>query len=519
MGTPHIAGMLQYSEKLRAEIEEHLLKLYAPVFIKSLEATVKESGKRLAQVEGMSREMKGLADELEQGADPSVLMELVRLMAPLAQDGVLEQFGIRPSLILELMKRGDVQQLKKQLDRVRLMAMKMRKEARKALGGKSEGMKADIEKWKEHYDPAYELRQGEKPKTLEIELKDEHFPFLGDKFRRQVKKLRGEDADIFDDIKTIKVELARLPMGAIGAWSSELDALLVSPPELKPYDHVRDQLDHVLTHELRHTTQGVMARALGVSHYTFDEQGRPHLFYRPGPGMAPRKMLNPKFTQRLVMVRDHPEAAELIAEAQARGMGPDDVYRLDDLEFYTHLGDTVRDFRKLTEASSWTPEQRKLASDIFLGKTDPPEGREAIEKWVQENDPTLDVLSKVQRQHPFLAQLKAHSPDKFKKAVKEFSKATELERGAQPQPEGLEKLWEMFLEERYDGGKEKVRNPNPDTRESHPDISVSYLMRQDAPTYQSGRRRVRQEFAGWRARRQRPAPSPGAGRGIFAPPA
>ena len=521
MGATHIAGMLQYSEPLRAQIEEHLLKIYAPVFIKNLEATVKDADNRLAEIQATSRRIEALAGQLEKGPpDPRKFAELIQQLLPLLQAGVLEQFRIRPGRLAKHLQEGNVRQAKKYLDRIRLMAQKLRKEAAGALDEQAKGMKADIEKWKEHYDPAFEMRPGDRPPELEIKLKPEHFPFLGEKFQRHVKKLRGPDAGLFDDIKSIKVHLSQLPGGAIGAWAADLKALLIAPPELRPYDAIRDQIDHVLTHELTHTTQGVMARALGISHYAFDENGKPQLFYRPGPGMAPRKMLNPKFTQRLVMLQDRSEAQELIGQAAARGMGPDDVYRLDDLEYYTHLGDAVRDFRKVVRKSpEWTPEQRELASSIFLGQVRPPEDRKGLEKWIDEHDPTGAVLSRVQRQHPYLTQLREYSPDKFKKAVKEFSKVTEAERGATPKPEGLGKLWEIFLEERYDGGKDKVPNPNSDTRDAHPDITVNYLMRQDAPAYQSGRRRVRQEFASWRARRQKPAPAKGTGLGIFAPPA
>lgn len=517
MGAPHIAGLLQYSEPLRDQIEEYLLKVYAAAFIPALESAVEDSGDRLAAINDQVDALERSTDRLEREMSATAFNDLVRQLAPLAHAGALNQFRIRPERILHHLRTGNVRHIRKYLDRIRRMASQMRQEAAKALADQAEGMRADIAKWREHYDAEFEPVEGRPPEPLEIELEDAHFPFLGDKFRRHVKKLRGQDAEMFDDIPKIKVVLARLPPGAIGAWSNQADALIVSPPELKPYERVRDQLDHVLTHELRHTTQGVMAKALGVSHYLFDEQGNPRAVLKPGPGMAPRRMLNPKFTQRLLQLRDNPEAEELIRQAQARGLQPDDVYRLDDMEFYAHLGDTVRDFRNAARDSSWTPEQRKLASDIFLGNVQLPETREEFGPWIEKHDPTLAVVRVVQRQHPFLTQMQAHSPAKFKKAVKEFSKATERERGAVPEPEGLEKLWEMFLEERYDGGKDKVRNPNPDTRDSHPEITVNYLMRQDAPTYQPGRRRVRQEFASWRARRQRPAaPSPGgAGLGIF----
>ena len=519
MGVLHLAGMLEYSEPLRAQIEKYLLKMYAAVFIKNLEITIKKSAKRLAGLKAVCSELERLAFQVQDG-DPSAVMELIRSMTDMAQAGILERFRVRPDEMRRLQREGDVQQLKRHTDRVRRMTKELRQESQEQLGNQAKAIKADLEKWKKHYDPKFDiLRQGGPAPDLEIELKDEQFPFLGDKFRRHVKKLRGDKADIFDNIKDIKVVVSKIPGGAVGAWAPREKILIVSPPAFQPYDKVKDELDHVLTHELRHMTQSVMAEALGVSHISFDKEGKPNLFYQPGPGMAPRKLLNPNLTQALMRAQDHPEAQELIEKAVARGMRPVNVYNLDDLEFYTHLGDTVRDFRKIVKKASWTPDQRKLAADIFLGKVQLPDSREKLEPWIQKHDPMLSVISRVQRQHEFLSQMQEFSTDKFKKAVKEFSKVTEAERGATPQPEGLEKLWEMFLEERYDGGKGKVRNPNVDTRDTHPDISVHYLMRQDAPAYRADRRRIRQEFAGWRARRQRPATPPGgASQGIFAPP-
>ena len=65
VGRPiHVAGILQYSEKLKERIEKWLLGVYAPIFIKALEATAAASEKHLKEVERALSKMDELAQRL-----------------------------------------------------------------------------------------------------------------------------------------------------------------------------------------------------------------------------------------------------------------------------------------------------------------------------------------------------------------------------------------------------------------------------------------------------------------------
>lgn len=99
--------------------------------------------------------------------------------------------------------------------------------------------------------------------------------------------------------------------------------------------------------------------------------------------------------------------------------------------------------------------------------------------------------------------MRKYKRPRWRKAVKEFAKVIQPQIGGQPST-GVKKLWEQFLEERYDGGKDKIRNPNPKTRDKYPEVSISYLMKQDDPAYKTDRQNIRREFAAWRQRRQGP---------------
>jgi hypothetical protein len=522
----HLAGMLQYSEQLRERIEKWLLAVYAPVFIESLEEVAADSEKRLASLKDTVRQLGRIVDRIEDDPDTDDVRDLFTLMQQVGLANAIQLFGIRPHRMVVHAGRGDRQRLEKYVTRLREMLHQVTGQAEHALGDEAKGMREDIETWRQHVDPdvAETAADLKNLKPLEIKLEEEQFPFLDDKFKRNVRKLRGDEAGLFDNMSSIKIELARLPMGALGVWAAGENELVVAPPRLKPYEALQDELDHTLTHELTHLTQTLMAKALGLSHYVRNpDTGEWELYYQPGPGMAPKALLNPKLTQKIMLMAErNPEAKKLLDQIEAeRGMGGRAVYDVDDLEFYTHLGDTVRDFKKLAKKNpEWTEEQRRLATDIFLGRIKLPQTRAGAKKWIEGNDPDHAVWPAINQPHPWLASIKVHSPGKFRKAMQEFTKATAGRRGEVPKAEGVEKLWEKFLDERYDGGKAKVTNPNPDTRDSHPEITVAYLMGRDKPVYQSARRRIRQEFSRWRGGKGPRAPAPAApsGLGIFAPP-
>jgi hypothetical protein len=53
--------------------------------------------------------------------------------------------------------------------------------------------------------------------------------------------------------------------------------------------------------------------------------------------------------------------------------------------------------------------------------------------------------------------------------------------------------WDAFLKEKYDGGKKKVKNPNPKTKDAHPEVSASTALKD-----KGFRKSVMQEYSKWR---------------------
>jgi hypothetical protein len=68
-----------------------------------------------------------------------------------------------------------------------------------------------------------------------------------------------------------------------------------------------------------------------------------------------------------------------------------------------------------------------------------------------------------------------------------------LSRRAQETPD----LWKQFLDEKYDGGKKQVPNPNPNTKESHPKVSVSTIMSSPDSSGKAMKDKIRKEFQAW----------------------
>jgi hypothetical protein len=531
-----IAGLLQYSRPLYDQIEEHLLKVYAAAFMPALEATVADAEKRLkAEKERVAR-VRELIKKL--GAHPTQqdMKELIGLVLPLALAGVLKTDLKRLMIDISSGKTKGLLILEKDMDR-------LEKSAQQHLGGQAEEMRKDLERWREFYDEdvAKELEQLQKSKKqlepLVIKLKPEQFPFLRGKFEDNVKKVRGEDAGLFDDMKEIKVYIAGLEPGHGGFWSGEEGKLVVGLPPLAPLDHVLPMIKQTVRHELTHATQTVMARALGVRHLRRGEDGGHIPLYRPGPGMAPKEALDPeihqafrdvdsledrvkkltKYEQKGTIKPDQKKELEkhrrTLAMRQqvisSRGLkSPAATYSLDDMEFYTHLADRITEFEEKLAKLELTPEQKALARDLWTARKWVPQKTEKKAlAWIAENDPTHAVWPHFTQGSPFFRHLKKYQPKKYQKAVKEFVKATEqqFEDPSPSQGGGLQKLWDEFLEERYEGGKKKVPNPNSKTKERYPDISVNYLMKQTDSGYGSARQKIRREFARWRYVQRMPA--------------
>jgi hypothetical protein len=347
---------------------------------------------------------------------------------------------------------------------------------------------------------------------------------------------------MFDDIPSITVKIAQLPDNMMGAWEGQDHDLLVGVPGFAPFKSVKKNLNRTLSHELRHMTQTMMARALGIKQVELGEDGLFVPVYNPSPGMGPRKTLKPDIVQALMHQGPSPEAlANLPTEKREKLeeraeqflakrkelmqlhklQSRRSIYNLDDLEFYTHLADRVLEFEDVLERlPDLTPGQKKTAFNIYTGGLQVPKdvrrflerGRRALPDdreqkamaWLHKHDPKMAILSLANRPDEYFRHLRKYSRPKWEKAVKEFAKVIQPKLGTDEKPTGLQDLWKEFLGERYDGGKKKIRNPHLDTRDAHPEISVSYLMKQDGPDYKTDRMKIRREFAAWRQRKKGP---------------
>lgn len=58
--------------------------------------------------------------------------------------------------------------------------------------------------------------------------------------------------------------------------------------------------------------------------------------------------------------------------------------------------------------------------------------------------------------------------------------------------------WQEFLDAVYEGGKKKIPNPDPDTRESHPEIAVSTLLQKD----KNYRKKLMDQFRRWKKKHE-----------------
>lgn len=65
------------------------------------------------------------------------------------------------------------------------------------------------------------------------------------------------------------------------------------------------------------------------------------------------------------------------------------------------------------------------------------------------------------------------------------------------------KDWQTFLDQKYEGGKKKVRNPNPDTRDIYPEVSLTTAMSDDNfATHIEG------EYKQWKGSQPKPKTKP-----------
>jgi len=546
----HTAGILQYSQPLEQQIKAWMLKVYAAAFLPVLRKEVENSDERLKAIRRQVVRMREFVEELQENPQNGrSFFGLMSYLMPLMMNGALQQFGIRPDRLEQHLRTGNRRGIDKYLGRVSKLIDELETSSETGLQERAKQMREDITSWEKYYDPDLQkklvegMQEGKEP-TLEIDLEPEQFPFLGKKFQRHVEKARGPDAKLFDSMPKMKVVLRDMGQkGMMGAWDSQSNELIIAIPEFAPSQHVKKNLHRTLTHELRHMTQTVMGKALGIDAFKVEE-GEFIPRYLPSPGMGPRETLDPDIVQALM--HDTPTGSDLeqvleqlpeekrdktrkrIEEVNRRRselmqlhklQSRASIYSLDDLEFYTHLADRVMVFEDILDSlKDKTPAQRKFAFDLYTGGIEIPqkvrrafdtadglESNKEAQEWIEKYDPGMGILSIAARPDSYFRHLKKYRPAKWQKAVKEFAKVIQPKLGqAEPQSD-LTDLWQQFLDEKYEGGKKKIRNPNPKTRDGHPEISVNYLLKQKDPVYQTGRRTLRREFAQWRARRQAPA--------------
>lgn len=157
--------------------------------------------------------------------------------------------------------------------------------------------------------------------------------------------------------------------GYSGMWTESLSQLKVDAPSRIPrkvpdFQRALSSIREILQHELRHVAQSLLSEMSGV-----DNTGN------PSPST---RVLSP-----------------------TKGRRPDHALR--DVEFYTRLGDEVLNFvayvKEEHPASDW---------------------RDVLTAWVGISEPRH--LKKI-RISEFFRKLKQHQPDKWRKAVTEFTKA------------------------------------------------------------------------------------------------
>lgn len=96
---------------------------------------------------------------------------------------------------------------------------------------------------------------------------------------------------------------------------------------------------------------------------------------------------------------------------------------------------------------------------------------------------------------PLLNQLirLAYKKTKLRPSLLPIIRAQEEETEEKTQKKGPPPMWQEFLDAKYKGGKQRIKNTNPETRESYPEVQMTTRMRQDKE-YQ---REVLEEYRNW----------------------
>jgi len=194
-------------------------------------------------------------------------------------------------------------------------------------------------------------------------------------------------------------------MGAEGSWDPEQGRIKLEDP-MDSYHAVRKAVKegdfqtaqrvwikaikhtlNTLSHEAAHMAQSFLEKGLGHT------PSKSRFENIPGPGMPSKRIMNPGVTQFLNSPYALPQKYERRRQELEQAGWISETHEVDDAEFYTRLLDEVRSFKQEGGPA-------RARQDRFV-------------EWVTKSSPWFTILRK-------------RSPAKWKKAVKEMSKALRL---------------------------------------------------------------------------------------------
>jgi len=202
--------------------------------------------------------------------------------------------------------------------------------------------------------------------------------------------------DVFPSVTLVLANKSRKSGKAVGVWRETSSTINLTLSSKKGWRTI-------LRHELQHFVQSFMNQALRIDHFGLPSERNiglsqnHHSFRDVEKGMLfpgyekIKKMLGVKSLAEL-----RPYLEGLSSDLKSKGVTVKDFHDLDDVEFYTELGDSINKFER--EYSGLSREYRSEALKRYVGFSGTPES-------------------------PFFEVLFRGSRGKWKKAVKEITKA------------------------------------------------------------------------------------------------
>lgn len=241
----------------------------------------------------------------------------------------------------------------------------------------------------------------------EAKLPPEMYEMMAKTLRKQVENPQAA----WD---SIKVKMIRKGTNFAGHWQEGTRTLTLVAP-YGTYQHLLDDLQDTIRHELQHFAQSYLAFMIDAT------------FKAKKPGFPAELLRTREFRQD--MGRHHPsfnpqspEAKQVYQKLKSQGIDPRgvDFHSLDDIEFYTKLADAVSKFKRAVQRAP--KGDIKMAIRLYTGATPMPSthDRNWHEKLVALGG--YDFTKWFEPDRFFLALLKQAKP-KWKKAVAEFVKA------------------------------------------------------------------------------------------------